>query len=130
MSLTKVRTDSTRLETVMSWIFGVGIILASAFVITGIVLSHHPDGGLNLLTERGDFIHKSNFFILINALVRSRNIPTGPLFFVTLGMVSLVLTPLLAVAAAFVYFAGKGDKKMAAVSLVVMAILVTSLAVH
>ena len=45
-------------------------------------------------------------------------------------MVSLVLTPLLAVAAAFIYFVSTRNMKFALITLVVMAILITSLAVH
>ena len=130
MALTPCNTSDSRLESVMSCIFGLGVIAASLFVIIGIFLSHHSNTGLDLLKERADFIHKSNFFRLINALVRGRNMPEGPLLYVTLGMVSLVLTPLLAVAAAFAHFVFTKNLKFAIITLVVMAILITSLAVH
>ncbi|MCL5268907.1 MAG: DUF1634 domain-containing protein [Bacteroidetes bacterium] len=130
MALILYKKNDSRLETVMSCIFGLGVIVASLFVIIGIILSHHSHTGLDLLKERSDFIHKSNFFRLVNALIGGRNLPKGPLLFVTLGMVSLVLTPLLAVAASFVYFALTKNLKFAFITLVVMAILITSLAVH
>ncbi len=130
MALIACCKNESRLETVMSCIFGLGVIVASLFVIIGIILSHHSQAGFDLLKERADFIHKSNFFRLISALIGGRNMPKGPLLFVTLGMVSLVLTPLLAVAAAFVHFASTRNLKFALITLVVMAILITSLAVH
>ena len=45
-------------------------------------------------------------------------------------MVSLVLTPLLTVAAAFVHFSFTKNPKFVSITFVVMATLVTSLAVH
>ncbi|MCL4538275.1 MAG: DUF1634 domain-containing protein [Bacteroidetes bacterium] len=130
MALTPSTQNATRLDTVMSCIFGVGVIAASLFVIIGIILSHHSNTGLDLLTERGDFLHKSNFFRLMGSLIKGRKMPEGPLLFVTLGMVSLVFTPLLAVAAAFIHFASARNLKFAVITFVVLAILITSLAVH
>ena len=130
MALTPCVRSESRLETVMSCIFALGVTLASLFVIVGIILSHYSGTGLDLLAERDDFIHKANFFRLIGSLMIGRNIPHGPLLFVTLGMVSLVLTPLLAVAAAFVHFTLTRNLKFAVITLVVMTILLISLAVH
>ena len=130
MALTSCVKSESRLETVMSCIFALGVTLASLFVIVGIILSHRSGTGLDLLTERVDFIHKSNFFRLIWSLVRGANMPHGPLLFVTLGMICLVLTPLLAVAAAFVHFILTRNLKFAVITLVVMGILLTSLAIH
>ncbi len=130
MALMPCNRKELRLETAMSCIFGIGVVVASVLVIIGIVLSHDSKTGFDLLTGRADFIHKSNFFRLIGSLIRGRNMPGGPLLFVTLGMVSLVLTPLLAVAAALAHFVSTGNLKFALITLAVMAILIISLAVH
>lgn len=130
MALIVCNKNETRLETVMSCIFGLGTVLASVFVIIGIILSHHGHAGVDLLNGSADFIHKSNFFRLMNSLVTGKNAPEGSLLFVTLGMVSLVMTPLLAVAVAFVHYVLARDLKFSLITLVVIVILITSLAIH
>jgi uncharacterized membrane protein len=130
MALIECIKDESKLETVMSCIFGLGTIFASLFVIIGILLSYHGHTGIDLLNARSDFIHKSNFFRLMSSLITGRNAPKGSLLFVTLGMVSLVFTPLLAVVAAFVHYAAAKNLKFSLITLVVMVILIISLAIH
>ncbi len=130
MALIQPEADEATLERAMVYIFGLGVVFASLLVLVGIILAYHSRGNIDLSQSRSAFIHKSNFFRLLNALIKGKNIPTGPLLFVTLGMVALVLTPLGAVAACCVYFAMTKNVRFMLITLVVLTILTVSLAVH
>lgn len=124
------KKESTALETAMYYIFSVGLIITFMFAIASIVFLYRSQSHIDLLKESGAFIHQQNFFYLIISLIQRKNIPSADILFATLGMISLVLAALLAVATACIYFLSKKNIKYGVITFVIMTILVISLALH
>lgn len=122
--------ESAKLETIMGYIFAAGVIITFVLAVTSVVFLYHLHGPINLLEERGEFFHQQNFFALLSSLIHGSNIQNGTLLFASLVLVSLVLTPLLVVAVACIYFALRKRFKCMSITFIVIAILITSLALH
>lgn len=119
-----------KLETTLSYVFSAGVLVTLAFAIIGISSLYLSHGSTDLLKGSTSFIHQQSFFSLVDSLFGGTNTARGALLFVTLGMVSLVLTALLVVAISCLHFALRRDVKYVVITLLVLSILLTSLALH
>jgi uncharacterized membrane protein len=120
-----------RLETLTSIILIIGVALSLCLEATGIVYYYLQHGNLNIATsDMSLFVHGSNFFSFLYSIFTSESASTGAVFFITLGMAVLILTPYTVVVAAFLYFLKKMNLRYLAVTGVVLTIITVSLVLH
>ena len=131
MNLKELGSGESRLETIISYLLIVGVVLSIAIEIAGIAIFYSSRSNLDiLLDERAVFIQGRNFFtFLYRVFAREHTQDTGILL-MTLGVATLILTPFIRVIASALYFAWRKDAKYVLITAFVLIALTVSLALH
>jgi uncharacterized membrane protein len=103
---------------VIGWILRGGVTLSTAIILTGLLLLFHP-GGLSG--------HVPGSFPSTLEQVWSGILNLQPQAVIALGLLLLIATPVITVTASAVAFAVERDRRYVIISLIVLAILLTSL---
>src|SRR5216683_3036926 len=103
---------------VIGWILRGGVTLSAAIILTGLLLVFHP-GGLSG--------HVPGTFPSTLEQVWSGILNLQPQGVIALGLLLLIATPVITVTASAVAFAVERDRRYVIISLIVLAILLTSL---
>lgn len=106
------------MASIIGWILQGGVVASAAVILFGILLLPFRPGGLTLQRLQ-TFPHSLD-------AVRVGLIGLHPQAFITLGLLLLIATPVLRVAVSVVAFAIEHDKLYVVITLVVLAILITS----
>ncbi len=131
MTKTGLGSGESKLETIISYLLTIGVITSLVLETIGIVLFARSYGHLNiLLQDKTMFIHGQNFFSFIFGLFRRGDEPNKAILFMTLGIVTLILTPYVRVIASALYFIWKRDAKYVVITVFVLIVLSVSLALH
>jgi uncharacterized membrane protein len=110
----------------MAAVLRIGLLAALGFITGGAVayLAQHAGEG------SAAAINSNPILPLLSVGGLGAGLASGePLAFVTVGLLILVATPLLRVASGFYYFRAGGERRMAAVTLTVLALLLLGLLV-
>ena len=122
--------ENSRLETIISVILIAGVVVSLLLTVAGLFF-YHSYGGFRInLNDPAVFIHGQNFFSFIGDTVRGGNGQPSSLFWITLGVVILILTPYIRVIASFLFFAFTKDTKYVFITLFVLVALTISLLLH
>jgi uncharacterized membrane protein len=119
-----------RLELIISRLLIAGVITSLVLEATGMALFYRSYGNLNISHAAAMFIQGHDFFSFIGTLFSGGPRGETPLFLMTLGVIVLMLTPLVRVISAVVYFAAKRNLKYVVITVVVLAALTVSLILH
>jgi len=126
----KISNGDPKLETAISYLLTIGVVTCLCLEILGMADFYHFYGILNIAENRAFFIRGQNFFNFLYELFRENHQKDNGIFFMTLGITILILTPYVRVVLSFFYFARNKDGKYALLTLIVGVILSISLALH
>jgi len=104
---------------VIGWILRGGVTLSAAIILTGLLLLVFHPGGLSG--------HVPGIFPSTLEQVWSGILNLQPQAVIALGLLLLIATPVITVTASAVTFAVERDRRYVIISLIVLAILLTSL---
>lgn len=123
-------SGESKLETVISYVLIIGVLLSLILTIVGLVF-YRSYGHLNILLDDPTmFLQAQNFFSFLGGLASGPERHGGTIFFITLGIIVLILTPYLRVIASVIYFGAKRDIKFVLITLFVLTALTISLTLH
>jgi uncharacterized membrane protein len=124
-------SGETKLETTISYLLIVGVILSLALETAGIAIFYKSRSNLDiLLQDKSVFIQGRNFFSFLYQLFARGPMQNTGIFLMTLGAATLILTPFARVIASAIYFAWKRDNKYVLITAFVLIALTLSLALH
>ena len=130
MTSMELGSGESTLETIISYILIVGVIASLILEVIGITLYYGTYGNLLVSQNRAVFISGADFFTFIanqtQNLVGSQN----ALFFMTVGLIILILTPYVRAVTSVVYFGWERNRKYILITLSVLIVLTPSLALH
>ncbi len=129
MKLVKPAPGEARLETIISWVLGIGLALSLALEVAGIVLYWRAYGQLTVSRDPAVFIKGRDFFSFIGEQLLRRAASTPSLLMIA-GVVVLLLTPYLRVVLSVLYFASVRNLKYVMITLIVLALLTSSMLLH
>jgi len=118
------------LETAISYLLIAGLVISMAMLIAGLVLYYLVFGNLNIqLSDKSFFIEGKNFFAFAYNVFAA-----GPqnlsLWFITVGVLALLLTVYARVVLSLAYFIWRRDVRYALITAFVLVVLTLSLALH
>jgi uncharacterized membrane protein len=120
-----------KLETIISYWLLAGVVINVILEVIGIIFYYSIYGDLIITTVNPSlFIHGQNFFTFLFSLIQGENQKNLAVFFLTLGMLTLILTPYIMVIIAFIYFFWKRNFRNMLVTAVVVTIISVSLSWH
>jgi uncharacterized membrane protein len=123
--------SESRLESIISYLLVVGVIISLGLEITGLVLFYRLYHNFNVMLEnRSMFIQGQNFFTFLYTVARGEGMTNPAILFMTLGLAVLILTPYIRVIASFIFFAWKRDYRYVLITAFVLVILTVSLTLH
>ncbi len=124
-------SGESKLETAISYILIIGVVLSMVLLVIGIALFYHFSGKLSILLEdKAMFLQGQNFFGFLYGLFNLANAHNLALLFMTMGIATLILTPYIRVIASAAYFAFQKDFKYLFITVFVLVVLTLSLALH
>jgi uncharacterized membrane protein len=116
--------------TELSYILIGGVGVSFAIEIAGILWYYLQTGGLTFDFSSQWQLSGASFFGYLAEFLSSNAAGMGPLRLMTLGIIVLMLTPYLRVAASAVHFGTTKDIKYLAFTLFVLTVLTLSLSLH
>jgi uncharacterized membrane protein len=125
-----IGSGESKLETTISHLLIIGVVFSLVLEAIGLILFYHSFANLNVLENEVVFIRGDNFFSFVITLFQGENMQNNAILFMSLGLVTLILTPYVRVISSVIYFAWKKNRKYLLVSLFVLVILTVSLALH
>jgi uncharacterized membrane protein len=123
-------SGESKLETAISYLLILGVVISLFLEVIGLILFFHSYSNLNILENSVAFIRGENFFSFVFTLFQWENMQNSALLFMTLGLVVLILTPYIRVIMSVIYFAWKKNSKYVLMTLFVLITLTVSLALH
>jgi uncharacterized membrane protein len=123
-------SGESKLETAISYLLILGVVISLFLEVIGLILFVHSYSNLNILENSVAFIRGENFFSFVFTLFQWENMQNSALLFMTLGLVVLILTPYIRVIMSVIYFAWKKNSKYVLMTLFVLITLTVSLALH
>jgi uncharacterized membrane protein len=125
---------TTGVERVIAQVLLWGGLLGGLLVVLGLILFvgrggfERPVLEVHRLVRPGRADHPPEIFVSMPEVLRGlRTRPVDPLAVIALGLVLLLITPVVSVAAAIPAFFGEGDRQYAAVAGIVLSMLLISL---
>jgi uncharacterized membrane protein len=125
-----IGSGESKLETTISYLLIIGVIVSLILEAIGLMLFYYSFANLNILENKIVFIRGKNFFSFVISIFQGENIQNNAILFMTLGLITLILTPYLRVITSVIYFAWKKNRKYLLLTLFVLVILTVSLALH
>jgi uncharacterized membrane protein len=120
-----------RLENAVSYLLLGGVVISLCLEVTGLVIFYHAYGNFDiLLQDQSVFIQGRNFFIFLFETFNSAGLHNQAIFFMTLGMAVLVLTPYLLVVTSFIFFLFKRNYRYTFITGFLITIITVSLSLH
>ena len=131
MNSKELGSGESKLETTISYLLIVGVVLSLALEIAGIAIFYKSHGNLDiLLQDKAMFIQGRDFFSFLYRLFARGPAQNTGVFLMTLGVAVLILTPFVRVIASAMYFAWKRDTRYVLITAFVLIALTISLALH
>ena len=131
MNWKELGSGESKLETTISYLLIVGVVLSLALEIAGIAIFYKSHGNLDiLLQDKAMFIQGRDFFSFLYQIFAREPAQNTGIFLMTLGVAALILTPFVRVIASAMYFAWKRDTRYVLITAFVIIALTISLALH
>jgi uncharacterized membrane protein len=122
-----VRVSSLSLG--ISWILRVGVTLSLALESAGVLLNYIQTGNQSLDLSPVWQFKGGNFFDFATSTVMAIGAAPSPLNIMSLGVMTLMLTPYVRVVAGVIYYGVEKDWKYVGITLFVLAVITTGLVV-
>ena len=111
----------------ISWILIIGVVASVVFESLGLVLNYASTRSLTLTISPEWHVQAPNFFSFVASAIPSALAGVSAVSLVTVGVILLMLTPYVRVVASVIYFALQKDYRYLGITLLVLAIITTSL---
>ena len=123
-------SGETKLETIISYLLIVGVVVSVILEAIGIALYYRTYGNVQVSQNQAVFISGKNFFAFI--VYQTQHLIGSPnaLLFMTLGLIILILTPYVRAITSVIYFAWVKHFKYVLITMFVLVVLTLSLALH
>jgi uncharacterized membrane protein len=130
MSQPRSTNGQSRLDRIIIGLLITGVMVSILLEIIGIVLFCHSHGSLTISSETTAFIHGRDLSFLAHHLSTMVGKQGIDIFFMTLGIIVLIMTPFIRVIVSIAYFAIERDIKFFFITLFVFVVLLISLLIH
>ncbi len=131
MKLNNIGSGETRLETIISYILITGVVISLLLEVAGIILYYETYGSFSfILQDKTMFIQGRNFFSFLCGILSIPGIQNYSIFFMTLGIMILILIPYLMIITSFLYFLWKRRFRYVLITAIVVAVISISLSLH
>lgn len=130
MTRSGLGSGESKLETTISYILIIGVIISVLFEIVGITLFYQTYGNVQISQSKTFFISGMNFFAFIIDQFGHLFGAQSAVVFMTLGLIILILTPYIRAISSVIYFAWEKNRKYVLITLFVLIVLTVSLALH
>ena len=123
-------SGETKLETAISYVLIIGVVVSLIFIMAGMILLYHQYHIMSTSEEPAMFIRGNNFLAFLVQLFEKKSTWSTGTGLITLGIVILILTPYFRTITSVVYFARRKNIKYFLITLFVLAILTLSFIFH
>jgi uncharacterized membrane protein len=123
-------SGESKLETIISYILIIGVVVSVILEVIGITLYYGSYGNLQISQNKSMFISGQNFFTFLVDQTQHLLGAQNALLFITLGLIILILTPYIRAITSAIYFASEKHYKYFLITLFVIMVLTLSLALH
>ncbi len=130
MTTRNLGSGESKLETIISYILIIGVLVSVVLEVIGIVLFYATYGNLQISQDKSVFISGQNFFAFTLDQFQHLFGAQTALVFITLGLIILILTPYVRAITSAIYFAWEKHYKYVLITLFVIIVLTASLALH
>lgn len=119
-----------KLEVIISYLLIIGVVTAVVLEAIGIGLYYGAFGNLQYSQAPNVYVRGENFFSFIAAQFQRLFVSENAVFFMTLGIIILILTPYVRAIASCIYFGWEKNWRYVLITLFVLVVLTLSLALH
>ncbi len=130
MNSPSLGSGESKLETIISYLLIIGVVVSVILEVIGITLYYGSYGNLQISQDKSVFINGQNFFAFIINQTQHLFGVQNALLFITLGLIILILTPYVRAITSAIYFAWEKHYKYCLITLFVIMVLTLSLALH
>jgi uncharacterized membrane protein len=123
-------SGETKLETIVSYLLIVGVVVSVILEAIGITLYYGTYGNVQVSQNQAVFIKGMDFFAFIIYQTQHLLGTQNALLFMTLGLIILILTPYIRAITSVIYFAWEKHYKYVLITLFVLIVLTVSLTLH
>lgn len=123
-------SGETKLETIISYLLMVGVVVSVTLITIGIILYSVTYGNSQVSQAKSVFISGQNFFAFTVYQIQHLFGQQNALLYMTLGLIILMLTPYIRAIASVIAFAWEKHYKYVLITLFVLVVLTLSLALH
>ncbi|MDP2931507.1 MAG: DUF1634 domain-containing protein [Chloroflexota bacterium] len=123
-------SGESSLETIISYLLIIGVIVSLLLEIVGISLWYYSAGNLAISQDKTLFIQGHDVFSFIYHQFQRGHTEGSAIFLITLGIIALILTPYVRIIASVIYFGWRKNLKYVMITLFVLAVVTLSLALH
>ncbi len=130
MNSPSLGSGESKLETIISYLLVIGVVVSVMLEVIGIALYYGSYGNLQISQDKSFFISGQNFFAFVIDQTQHLFGVQNALLFITLGLIILILTPYIRAVTSAIYFAWEKHYKYFLITLFVIVVLTLSLALH
>ncbi|MGD6806855.1 MAG: DUF1634 domain-containing protein [Candidatus Bathyarchaeia archaeon] len=120
----------SKLEFIVSILLIAGVVTSVIFEVIGIGLYFGSYGNTEVSHAQNAYISGENFFIFIIQKVQNLFAQENALLFMTMGIITLILTPYIRAITSCIYFAWEKNGRYVLITLFVLIVLTVSLIFH
>ena len=130
MTNKKLGSGESSLETAISYMLIVGVMVSLVLEVLGIVFLYRSYGNLAISSDPNLFIRGRDFFSFVYQQFTGGHPAGAGVFLMTAGIIVLILTPYVRLVASVIYFAAEKNLKYVVITLFVLVAVTLSLALH
>jgi uncharacterized membrane protein len=130
MTTQSLGSGESKLETIISYILIIGVIISVVFLVIGITLFYGTYGNLQISQDKSVFVSGQDFFAFIIDQIQNLFGSQNALSFIAIGLIILILTPYIRAITSALYFVWEKHYKYVLITLFVLLVLTASLALH
>jgi uncharacterized membrane protein len=130
MTFKRLGSGESKLETGISYLLIAGVIVSLLLEIVGIILLYRSYGSLDVSRDADMYIRGRDFFTFMLEQFQGKHVQGNAIQFITAGIIVLILTPYIRVIGSVLYFIWEKNTKYVLITLFVLIIVTSSLALH
>jgi len=129
MNAPQLGSGESKLETAISWLLIVGVLVSLVLEIAGIAVYYHTYHQVSVSQDPSVFIQSRNFFTFVYDQFRHAQ-GSAAARLMTAGIIILILTPYVRVVVSAFYFARERNIKYVVITMFVLIVLTVVLIRH
>ena len=130
MSTNKLGSGESSLETGISYVLIIGVILSLILEVIGLIMYRSSFGNLAYSNDASMYIHGTNFFAFLVDVFTGKLAHSNAIRVMIAGIAVLILTPYIRLIASVFYFGWEKNIKYVLITLFVTVVITLSLVLH